>query len=201
MQPLKQDDAIIGTWRDEILSNPNAYIISRIGEVESKPKFGPFDVRLKHPQIQKDMIPLVAQGIAEATTWIAFLPTTDKKIHTLNSLITYYKNYKKSTWKDKQETKDDKIKKITAIEIFTIMYKDLRNRLQMSADTRRPSLFETTFSKKSKPLTFLLPSYKGPGDEIGNSELGGSKRKTKQRKIKKTRKTRKSRTLKKRALK
>lgn len=66
-----------------------------------------------------------------------------------------------------------------------------------------PSLFETIsktmfskplFSKKSEPL----PSYKRPGDEIDDSVLGGSKRKTKQRK---SRKSRKSRTLKKRALK
>lgn len=184
MQPLSQDDdAIINQWRDEILSKPNAYIISRVGEVESKPNFVPFDERLNHQQIQKDMIPLVAQGIAEATVWIAFLQTTDEKIDILNKLITYYKNYKKSTWEDKKENEDDKIKKITAIDIFIIMLKDLKRRLQASKRCVRASdcIASATFAPYEK--------------------LGGSKRKTKQRKIKKTRKSKKSMTLKKRALK
>jgi hypothetical protein len=174
MQPLNQDDdVIIRAWRDEILLDPNAYIISRIGKVESKPKFGPFEDRLKHPKIQEDMIPLVAHAIAEATTWIVFLPTTDKKIKTLNDLIAYYKNYKKSTWKDKQETKDDKIKKITAIEIFTMMWKDLRNRLKASIRCVRASCC---------PVSATFAPYE---------ELGGSR--SKKRHVKKSKKTRKSR--------
>ena len=60
------------------------------------------------------------------------------------------------------------------------------------------SLFEKMFSKpmfstKSEPRAFLLPSYNYPGEEIGDSDLGGSKRKTKQRKSRKSRRTRKSR--------
>jgi len=75
---------------------------------------------------------------------------------------------------------------------------ELDKLLPKKVKQHKPSLFETIFSTKSKPLTFLLPSYKRPGDEIDDSVLGGSKKKTKQRK---SRKSRKSRTLKKRALK
>jgi hypothetical protein len=191
------DDAIIRAWTDEILSNPNAYVLARVGEVESKPKFGPFDKRLKHPQIQSDMIPLVAHAIAEATTWIAFLPTTDEKIDTLNRLIKYYKRLKKSTWKNEQEDMDDKIKKITAIDIFILMWKDLRSRLQTEADTRRPSLFKRLFSRFSRTSEpkFESEEYERPHESIGDDQLGGrtkSKNSIKRRKSKKSKKSRRT---------
>lgn len=178
MQSLKQDDdVIIDTWRHEILSNPNAYIISRVGEVESKPNFGPFDDRLKHPQIQEDMILIAAHAIADATTVIAF---KDNKVELLNRQIAYYKKMQKSVLENKEDNEDDKIKKITAIDIFIIMLKDLKRRLQASKRCVRAS---------------DCPAF------APYEKLGGSKRKTKQRKIKKTMKSRKSMTLKKRALK
>jgi hypothetical protein len=192
------DDAIIRAWTDEIISNPNAYVLARVDEVDSKPKFGPFDERLKHPQIQSDMIPLVAHGIADATTWIAFLPTTDEKIDTLNRLIEYYKRQKKSTWKNEQEDMDERIKKITAIDIFILMWKDLRSRLQTEADTRRPSLFKglfSRFSRTSEPKTkeYERPpeTWWGPYEAIDDGSLGGSKRR-KSNKSKKSKRTKKS---------
>lgn len=198
------DDAIIGAWRDEIISNPNAYVLASVGEVDSKPKFTPFDKRLHHPQIQADMILIAAHAIAEATTWIAFLPTTDEKIDTLNRLIAYYKRQKKTTWKNEQENMNDKIKKITAMDIFILMWKDLRNRLQTAADTRRPSLLKRLFSRTSEPKTkeYERPpeTWWGPHEAIDDRSLGGykrrksikSKKSIKPRKIRKTRIIRKS---------
>jgi len=212
------DDAIIRAWTDEIISNPNAYILARVGEVDSKPKFGPFDKRLKHPQIQSDMIPLVAHAIAEATTWIAFLPTTDEKIDTLNGLIKYYKRLKKSTWKNEQEDMDDKIKKITAIDIFILMWKDLRSRLRPSLVDRMtqsvaskltmPKFSMPTASMPSMPRfsmpKFSMPKFSMPTASMpsmprfsnsnghhhhpDDAELGGSKRR-KSKKSKKSRRT------------
>ena len=184
------DDAIIGAWRDEIISEPNAYVLARVDEVESKPKFGPFDDRLLHTQIQEDMILLAAHAIAEATTWIAFLPTTDKKIETLNRLIKIYKRKKKTTWKNGEEDMDERIKKITAMDIFILMWKDLRNRLQTSADIRRPSFvdrmtqsfqsFTSTFRPRPRQPNERIPviepaTWWGPF-ESDDYKLGGSKR-------------------------
>ena len=107
---------------------------------------------------------------------------------------------------DKDKAKVSKL--LIIIDIMLAIIKpllvELDKLLPQKVKHHKPSFFETMFSKKSEPLTVLLPSYELPGDEIGNSELGGSKRKTKQRKIKKSRKSRKSRklrTLKKCALK
>lgn len=187
-----EDDAIIGAWRDEIISNPNLYVLARVGEVKSKPKFGPFNERLNHSQIQKDMILIAAHAIADATTWIAFLPTTDEKIETLNGLIKYYKRQKKSTWKNEQENMDDKIKKITAIDIFIIMWKDLKSRLQTAADTRRPGFFDRmTQSVQSFTSRTRHPTTKSTTKSTTEYEMmGGSKR----RKTRKTRKSKKSKT-------
>jgi len=179
MQPLKRDDdAIISEWKDEILQNPNAYIDARVDKVKSK--FAKFDDRLKHQQIQKDMILIAGHAIADATTVIAF---KDNKVELLNRQIAYYKKMQKSVLENKEDNEDDKIKKITAIDIFIIMLKDLKRRLQASKRCVRASdcIASATFAPYEK--------------------LGGSKRKTKQRKIKKTRKSKKSMTLKKRALK
>jgi hypothetical protein len=199
------DDAIIRAWTDEIISNPNAYVLARVGEVDSKPKFGPFDKRLKHPQIQSDMIPLVAHAIADATTRIAFLPTTDEKIDTLNRLIKHYKRLKKSTWKNVKEDMDERIKKITSIDIFILMWKDLRSRLRPSLFKGLFSIFSRTSEPKTKEYERPPDTWWGPYEAIGNSSLGGSKRrksnKTKNKKnsmkmkirIRRTRKSRKSR--------
>jgi hypothetical protein len=209
------DDAIIRAWTDEILSNPNAYVLARVGEVDSKPKFGLFDERLKHPQIQSDMILIAAHAIADATTWIAFLPTTDEKIDTLNRLIKYYKRLKKSTWKNEQEDMDDKIKKITAIDIFILMWKDLRSRLRPSLVDRMtqsvaskltmPKFSMPTASMHSMPKfsmpkfsmpKFSMPKFSMPKFSNSNGHhhhpdddsLGGSKRR-KSKKSKKSRRT------------
>jgi hypothetical protein len=155
------------------------------------------------------MILIAAHAIAEATTWIAFLPTTDEKIRVLNTLIAYYKRQKKTTWKNEQENMDDKIKKITAIDIFILMWKDLRNRLQTAADTRRPSLVDRIRqSFASRPMSMQLTNPDKEYELMGGSKRRKSnksmnkrikskksmnKRRTKSRKTRRIRRTRKSR--------
>ena len=192
------DDAIIRAWRNEVESNPNEYVLMRVGEVKSNPKFTPFNDRLQHPQIQEEMILIAAQAIADATVLIAFLPTTDEKIHGLNVLIDHFKRQKKTIWKNVEEDMDERIKKITAIDIFILMWKDLRSRLQTEADTRRPSLVDRMTQSVASKLTmpkfsFSMPKFSTPSKTRSTTEeehemMGGSKR----RKSKKSKKSKKS---------
>ena len=191
------DDAIIGAWRDEIISDPNAYVLARVDEVESKPKFGPFNDRLNHPQIQTDMLPLAAHAIADATTWIAFLPTTDEKIDTLNMLIKHYKRLKKSTWKNVKEDMDKRIKKITAMDIFILMCKDLKSRLRPSFLDRMTQSLQsfTSTTRRTRQPTTPGKEYemKGMTGMTGGSKRRKSKKSKNSMKIRNIRRTRKSR--------